>query len=594
MPTRRERQRREPVILRGPSACAVILFVFAAGCASGLSLKHRNRVDKEVRRGRFEQAVAYLEKHRKDYGERDQVLYDLTVGTLCHYAAAEAERERREELIRRSEAAFERAERRIEDLYTKHLSRDFASLLTSDNVYPFEGEEFEKVQINIVRALSSALLGEMDEALVEARKVDLKLRLMNESYGRERGYTDDGFAHLLSGLLYETAGEVDQAVVAYRASARAYARQHGLTGVRPPSWLGGAGVRLCRRLGSEYTSCAPEVAKWFPEPRELKQGRKKAALRRQAQPLPAPKAGAEKKEPELLKTAAGAKEPAADKKDEEVTVVAGSRADEPKVAAGEEAAVSKELTPPAAVAPAPKPPPRLNPKRRSRGTGTLVVVQAVGQGPVKVQRTFSITVGKGLVFVRDQTVADDEGQEVHRAMSAAQSLVGQTVVVAWPKLVRRENEAHHAVVEVYEPGTDKLVAAAPTVMVQDVATLAKRDLEDRMARIKGKMIARAVVKFVLARVAGEAAEAATKNEAVGLLTTIISGAVMAASEEADLRSWHTLPASFKLARLDLPAGRYEVAARVFGKYDRVLEHRSLGVVEVGPGRPAWRSLPTPY
>ena len=327
------------------------------------------------------------------------------------------------------------------------------------------------------------------------------------------------------------------------------------------------------------------------KPRELDKGVKRAVLRRQAIPLPPPKADAE------VSTVAAGDEASGEAAEELVTAVAGEKTSEPAPAEETERPKPTDLgqePKTAAGAPATKSPPRLNPKRSRKGTGTLVVVQAVGQGPVKVQRTFAITVGKGLVFVRDQTVADDEGQQVHKAMSAAQSLVGQTVVVAWPKLVRRENEVHHAVVEVYEPGAEEPVAEAATVMVQDVATLAKRDLQDRMARIKGKMIARAVVKFVLARIAGEAAEAATKNQAVGLLTSILTGAVMAASEEADLRGWHTLPASFRLARLDLPAGRYEVAARVVGRYDRVLDRRSLGFVEVGPGRPAWRLLPTPY
>ena len=58
-----------------------------------------------------------------------------------------------------------------------------------------------------------------------------------------------------------------------------------------------------------------------------------------------------------------------------------------------------------------------------------------------------------------------------------------------------------------------------------------------------------------------------------------------ANEQADLRSWESLPGSFQMARLTIPPGYYEsVTLDLYGKGGRIVDTVDLGPWEVEAGR----------
>ena len=71
------------------------------------------------------------------------------------------------------------AEQRIDDLYTESLAGHVGAFLINENTLPYRGEDFEGVMINFYRALNYIQLGNVDEAMVEARKVKEKLLVIN-------------------------------------------------------------------------------------------------------------------------------------------------------------------------------------------------------------------------------------------------------------------------------------------------------------------------------------------------------------------------------------------------------------------------------
>ncbi len=77
-----------------------------------------------------------------------------------------------------------------------------------------------------------------------------------------------------------------------------------------------------------------------------------------------------------------------------------------------------------------------------------------------------------------------------------------------------------------------------------------KELDHKIGAIVAKKIAGIVVK----EAAGVAVEKITKNETLGALTTIL----LHITDQADCRSWSTLPAHLQIARLVLPAGRYDL------------------------------------
>lgn len=100
--------------------------------------------------------------------------------------------------------------------------------------------------------------------------------------------------------------------------------------------------------------------------------------------------------------------------------------------------------------------------------------------------------------------------------------------------------------------TLKVQGQAPvrTQTLFDIEKTAIEQLEKKMALIMAKKIGGVVVKEVIA----ERVRKATDSEFWGLLTKVI----LHVTDQADLRSWSTLPASLQIARITVPAGTYNV------------------------------------
>ncbi len=201
------------------------LSLFLMTCAPAIHFYHH--VDRSVARGDYEAAIRKLRENHHRLTGRNEVLYLLDMGLLFHYAGQPDS----------SIKYLLAAERRIEELYTKRLSREAAAMLINDNVLPYAGEDFEKVLVNVFLALDFAEKGEIDEALVEARKVDLKLRNFTARYEGKNRYQEDPFARYLTGVLYETAGEINDAFIAYRKAYEAYQKYGKEFGVSVPRFL---------------------------------------------------------------------------------------------------------------------------------------------------------------------------------------------------------------------------------------------------------------------------------------------------------------------------------------------------------------------
>ena len=94
------------------------------------------------------------------------------------------------------------------------LSRQAASLLATDYTLKYKGEDFEKVLINTYLAIDYLMLGDLENALVEARRVNQKLK----KYSRlcECDYKLNPFSIYLSGIIYEMNGQPDEAYIDYK------------------------------------------------------------------------------------------------------------------------------------------------------------------------------------------------------------------------------------------------------------------------------------------------------------------------------------------------------------------------------------------
>ena len=161
---------------------------------------------------------------KSEYGRNEKLLYYLDLGITNHYEGRYAVSNRK----------LEKAEKLGEQLYTKSLTAIGASFLLNDYVLAYRGEDFELALIHLYMALNYAKLGKLEDALVEARKLDSKLSALNQSYpeGKKNVYREDALIRFISGLLHEEDGNLDSANVDYMKSLEVfknYAANYGTT-----------------------------------------------------------------------------------------------------------------------------------------------------------------------------------------------------------------------------------------------------------------------------------------------------------------------------------------------------------------------------
>lgn len=159
------------------------------------------------REARYDEAAGILQKNVKE-GSRDELLYLLDIALSLHSAG------KWDEAIKVFRQADQLAE--IKD-YTS-LSTEAGTLLVGENVKSYKGEDFENVLISAYLAMDYALLGQREDAIVEARRVNRKLQLMISE--GQRKYKQNAFARYLSAILYEADGNFNDAYVDYREAQK--------------------------------------------------------------------------------------------------------------------------------------------------------------------------------------------------------------------------------------------------------------------------------------------------------------------------------------------------------------------------------------
>ncbi|HSG67389.1 MAG TPA: hypothetical protein VK994_01685, partial [Bacteroidales bacterium] len=66
-------------------------------------------------------------------------------------------------------------------------------------------------------------LGMHEEAVVEARRITIKLQKLNDKYNDHKNrYSDDAFAHIIIGMVYDADRDYNNAFIAYRNAYEAY------------------------------------------------------------------------------------------------------------------------------------------------------------------------------------------------------------------------------------------------------------------------------------------------------------------------------------------------------------------------------------
>jgi hypothetical protein len=464
-----------------PLCLASLLVGALVGC--GPSVNRYVLIEESLRANDPKRADAIVEQAEKDYGAKSRVLYGMDRGMTLQLVGD----------YQNSNAMLEQAEDEVDRLYTRRIRTETAAFLTNDNALPYEGDPYEQVLINALKAINYASLGEWQDALVEARRIDHRLNVLSDRTRDKNTYRDDGFARYLTGILYESTGDLNNAFIAYRNAYEAFEANHSWSHVLVPTQLR---TDLLRTADAMHLSQElMEYQRLFPETSWQ----------------------------------------------------------------------SSETT---------------------QRLAQVVVISYNGRAPRKEDQFLDLPISLDALqlVLLNRGFSQSNRQNNRVADSVLYGLNGRVVRVALPRLVpQRTQVKSDPVTLTSDTGAH---VGARTEVVHSVTALAEKTLSDRLPGITAKALARAAVKYSLAEGATRGAQQAAGKDAgpwVGLLVGLLTHGLAVASEEADKRSWQTLPDEIHLARLWVPPGQYQAHIKGSGQSNGAVGTETTRRLTLGPG-----------
>lgn len=161
---------------------------------------------------------------------------------------------------------------------------------------------------------------------------------------------------------------------------------------------------------------------------------------------------------------------------------------------------------------------------------------------------------------------------------------------SWDLVVPTGTSVTRVSVPKYEPRPDpaagvKLVvdgeATGKTEPIENLTAVVTADLDRRMPALIAKTVARATGRAV-ATETGSYLLSKSGNDLWAFLVSIVGGLFSALVEQADLRSWLTLPRTFQVERVVCDPGLHEVRLELLSPGDTLLASRDLGTIELRP------------
>ncbi|MFH1007922.1 MAG: hypothetical protein V1800_10550 [Candidatus Latescibacterota bacterium] len=191
-----------------------VFLLLSLGCATYYT--QSIKFQEHFVRGELEQAAKVLDKNKRAAKDKNRLLYFLQKGVVLQMLGKFEE----------SNRFFEEAYLFAEDIQKNYAAEAFG-LLSNPAVMPYKGEDFERVQIHYYKALNCLKLGQFEEALVECRRIDIKLNSLNDKYSnRKNRYKTDAFALNLMGMIFEASGDHNSAFISYRNAYEAYEKEY--------------------------------------------------------------------------------------------------------------------------------------------------------------------------------------------------------------------------------------------------------------------------------------------------------------------------------------------------------------------------------
>lgn len=191
------------------SAIIVTLMMLVSACASFYEVSHN--FNEQFENGNIDQALTELKSDKQYQKSNVQLLYYLNLGLL---------RSMKGDYVK-SNKAFEKAYLFGEDYKVNYLA-EAASYLTNPTITMYRGEDHEHLMPLYYKALNFLKMSQYEDALVECRRLNIRLQQLSDKYKNPKKYQRDAFIHNLMGIIYQANGDWNNAFIAYRNALEIY------------------------------------------------------------------------------------------------------------------------------------------------------------------------------------------------------------------------------------------------------------------------------------------------------------------------------------------------------------------------------------
>ncbi len=203
----------------------ILLILAVSSCAT--YYQSNLAFNQEFESGQLDRAFKNLQQHSSEAHGKKEFLYFVNNGLVLSMMSRYED----------SNNFFEKAYLFGEDYRTNYLN-EVGSYLTNPNFTSYKGEDHEHLMLLYYKAINYLKVGKTDDALVECRRLNIRLQQLSDRYKSNAKYEEDAFAHVLMGITYEVDKDYNNAFIAYRNALRIYKEDyHSMFGVYAPDQL---------------------------------------------------------------------------------------------------------------------------------------------------------------------------------------------------------------------------------------------------------------------------------------------------------------------------------------------------------------------
>jgi hypothetical protein len=208
-----------------------------AACSSYYQLNYD--FNRSYENGNLEVAERLIKGQKKAEQSKAKFLYYVNSGMVTSLLGKYEE----------SNEYFEKAYLFGED-YQKNILDIALSNLTNPSVAEYKGEDHEHLMVLYYKALNYLKLGDRQAALVECRRLNLRLASLSDRYQSGFKYKEDAFIQVLMGIIYDADKDYNNAFIAYKNALAVYQNSYSeLFGLQAPAQLKQDLMRTAHLMG---------------------------------------------------------------------------------------------------------------------------------------------------------------------------------------------------------------------------------------------------------------------------------------------------------------------------------------------------------